>query len=457
MKRIVLYIALIACGICHAQEIPQISLTYDELSSDSFNDGTLTLKEGEENTTYNIKIRRRGAISQSYDKPSYAIKLVNELGDKLNASLLGMRDDNYWILDAMAPDKARMRNRVSMDLWLAFSHRPWYNDLEPKCINGYNGRFVEIYVNNTCQGIYCLSERVDRKQLKLKKYSEKQGIRGALYNTITWAGTASFKAPQTTPDNQNSTWDAWELKYPDIKDEEPITWQPLYDLLTFVNESDPETFSDEIENRIDLPVYIDYILFCQLISARDNTAKNVYLSFYDINNEKALFTPWDLDHSWGRQYNGSIEATTTILFEGNNLTDRLYTDFPDFENIVNTRWAELRETYFNIEYIDNIFAQYFTLFSENNADMTEKEIWNNHNSLSINISDEQEYIHNWTIERLQFLDRLYNYISEQEPTKVTSHHLNNNPGNKKIDNGQLLIIKDGIRFDLRGRRIPDGQ
>lgn len=43
-----------------------------------------------------------------------------------------MRSDNNWILDAMAVDRARMRNRVSTDLWLAFSTKPYHAAYTPK-------------------------------------------------------------------------------------------------------------------------------------------------------------------------------------------------------------------------------------------------------------------------------------------------------------------------------------
>ena len=65
--------------------------------------------------TFNMLAKYRGGTSKNYEKKNYAVKLVDEFGLKLSASILGMRDDNSWILDAMAVDKARMRNRVAFD------------------------------------------------------------------------------------------------------------------------------------------------------------------------------------------------------------------------------------------------------------------------------------------------------------------------------------------------------
>ena len=152
--------------------IPVIQLQYDlsTLSRDTFCAGQFTFNDGKQTLSFKAKVRHRGATAAGFKKKSYAVKLVDETGQKLDTSFMGMRSDNYWILDAMAIDKARMRNRVAMDLWLDFSAKPYYANTEPKMCNGYRGKFVEVFVNNEYNGLYCLMERIDRKQLKLKKY-----------------------------------------------------------------------------------------------------------------------------------------------------------------------------------------------------------------------------------------------------------------------------------------------
>ena len=51
----------------------------------------------------------RGASSRFYDKKSYKLQLLNKKGDKKSKSLLGMRKDDDWVLNAMAFDPARTR------------------------------------------------------------------------------------------------------------------------------------------------------------------------------------------------------------------------------------------------------------------------------------------------------------------------------------------------------------
>ncbi|MEM1124232.1 MAG: CotH kinase family protein, partial [Bacteroidota bacterium] len=74
-------------------------------------------------------IETRGGNAQSFDKKSYSFELKkDDLGqDERSEPLLGMRDDDDWILDAMFIDPARMRNRVSTDVWLDFQRLYYQN------------------------------------------------------------------------------------------------------------------------------------------------------------------------------------------------------------------------------------------------------------------------------------------------------------------------------------------
>lgn len=48
--------------------------------------------------------------------------------------------------------------------------------------SGVRGQVVEVYLNDEYMGIYSLTECMDRKQLKLKKYNKETGeIRGGLW------------------------------------------------------------------------------------------------------------------------------------------------------------------------------------------------------------------------------------------------------------------------------------
>lgn len=445
---------MVVCLICHAESLPRIDLRYTALASDVFHDGDFQLVQDNETIALQMQIRHRGATSLSYDKPSYAVKLYDASGIKVDTALLGMRSDNYWILDAMAIDKARMRNRVAMDLWLEFSRKPWYYDKEPKLVNGYRGKMVEVYVNDSPQGIYCLMERVDRKQLKLKKYSETKGIQGTWYKAWDNVRSSAFYLPTTRPTETSAKYDSWEVKYPDLEDGEPITWQPLYHLLQVVQRTGAN-FSDSIAEHLDIPVFTDYVLLCQLLSARDNDRKNVNLSFYQAGAERALFTPWDLDHSWGRRYNSVEEEYDQILFNNHQLYKRLNTYY-HFQDTLETRYAELRRTYFSIEHIDSLFAPYFELYARTGMDIVEAKLWSGHNGIVFDIPSEQQYIHDWVVKRLAYLDGQYHY-TPLPPTPTNEITTITATTSKYQKDGKLIIQRGQTCYDIYGRIIENGQ
>ncbi len=122
----------------------------------------------------NIKWRGGTTNTPNKHKRNYTVKLPND------TTLLGLRDDNKWILDAGQADVFRLRNRVAMDLWNDLSRKPYYADQHPKARNGVSGRVVELFLNDEYRGIYNLSEDLDRKQMKLKKVQDNI-VYGCLY------------------------------------------------------------------------------------------------------------------------------------------------------------------------------------------------------------------------------------------------------------------------------------
>lgn len=442
-----------ASSVCAQSSLPKVYLNYSRLDTDKFYSAFFSLVDGEVAQDFNIGIRHRGDLSSIFDKPSYAIKLYDNEGVKTDASFLELREDNYWILDAMAADVGRVRNRVSMNLWLEFSHRPWYAEQEPNMVNGYHGKMVELYVNNTFQGLYCLNERVDRKQLKLKKYSEKKGIQGVMYKSNDISKSTQFMTTDAdAPTDVVDTWDGWSVKYPDLKDGDPITWQPLRNLIDFVSLSSKERFSNEMAEYFDLPVLVDYFLFVELLYAGDNIRKNMIVSFYNNESKMALLTPWDLDISWGRNYVGFSERADRHVYYTSRLFTRLVDECDWFVKAAEDRWAVLRQSFFTVDHIDSLFDYYFDLYAETGIDTREEQLWNGVGNLSVSFAKDRDFIHSWVTQRLEFLDDYFHYNSS---TTNVSNLRCDNPDLpvKTIRNGKIVIIRNGEMFDIIGRKV----
>lgn len=433
--------------------MPVVKLAFTTLSSDAFSPCTFTLVEGEKTSTVKAEIRHRGASSLIYKKQSYALKFYDEDGVKMDTSLLQMREDNYWILDAMAIDKARMRNRVAMDLWLDFSSKPYYFPKEQLMKNASEGKFVEVYVNNDYRGIYCLMERVDRKQLKLKK-TENNKVRGVLYKSVNWDGTF-FSAGETEAyDNTSDRWMRFEFEYPDAEDN-LITWEPLANVMDFAVNASTEDFVQHIAEKIDLPVFMDYELFALVLSARDNRGKNTYLSFYNITKpelSKVLFTPWDVDHSFGRDYKADEEAVDQMKDWAITLQTRLMNEYPDYKANRLARYAYLRENFFKAESLVKRFEAYFDLFHATGASEREETRWSGIDGIALDLEAEEDYIASWIPKRLAFTDGLVGYKADD--SAVENREAAIRRPQKLIRDGALYIVfPDGSAYTATGNRI----
>lgn len=387
---------------------------------------------------FHAQLRYRGASAQNMTKKAFAVKLTNEAGESADGSFFGFRSDNNWILDAMAIDYARMRNRVSFDLWNDFSTKPYHQSSEKKAINGTRGRFVEVILNGNYQGLYCMTEKLDRKQLKLKKQvvSNTSEItqRGLLYKSEQWSYAVlmghnpdSDIFPGTPPsmyNNMSDTWNSFEMGYPERADGEEITWKPLYDAISTVASNDTAHFAQVANDLFDLPVALDYYLMMDLLFTTDNHGKNMFYYVYDLTQSPKLgIAPWDLDGTWGRDYystsgktSNAAQSYTDMLWQNEHGEHTLFkrlreTKSFDWENRLRTRYAALRGTYFTKESLTKRFSDYATLFEESGADVRERMRWNGVDNKRVDILRDVTYINNWISNRLDFLDRQYNYTT----------------------------------------------
>lgn len=419
--------------------LPVVELTATGLSS-SYSIGTFTVHDAAEtaqDSLYTARLRYRGATAAGWNKKAFAIKLINGAGEDIDRSFFGLRSDNNWILDAMAIDHSRSRNRVSTDLWNSFCTKPYYYEKEPKVITGTRGYFVEVLLNGSYQGLYCMTEKLDRKQLKLKKYEaatiegEPDTIRGCLYKSYTWGYTAwmGFDSntgtyPRTAPpsfSNYSETWAQWEMKYPDLADGESVDWKPLYDAINLVAAGDDDTFMQQVDSLFDMPVIRDYYLLMELIFGLDGNGKNLYFFTYNEQKYKMLsLAPWDMDGTWGRFWNGNFEPCNdpsvdlaTFLRENKGehaLYHRLfYQDYDRWSRSLADRYAQIRPQFFCADSLIKRFTDYHALMLASGAESREIKRWSGSNGIVLDFEEEMTYLSGWIKGRIEALDAAYGY------------------------------------------------
>lgn len=389
-------------------------------------DGTLA------GSTTACRIKHRGGTTNSPDrhKRNYKFKTTDADGNSKDMSFFGMRNDNNWILDAGQVDLFRMRNRICHELWLDFSRKPYYFTDEPNAVNGCHTKETELFINNEYRGIYNLMEPVDRKQLKLKKYKDKDGVHGVLYKSFDWNHTKFWNSGDVPFSNADATWTGFEAKYPEPGDDADTTdYKPLVSFCDFVAGSADDTYIKEIDERLDIPVYMDYSLMMQLAGAFDNAGKNMYWSVYDKTKKKCsklVPTPWDMDATFGQfWYNGndidSSHVSTTNDFSTDiNIDYRLLSLDRSYREQRNKRYAELRATWFSYDSLTARFEKACEEIKFSGAAFREQAKWSGDSDLGglgIDWDGQLAYIKSWIGRRLEFTDSVYNYSA---PTGITT-------------------------------------
>ena len=427
---------------------------------------SLLSPDAAEPTNSFAKVKWRGGSTNTADKHkrNYKIKTLNEKGKKQEISLLGMREDNNWILDAGQIDLFRLRNRIATEIWNDFATKPYYASKEPKAKSGVTGKVVEVILNNEYRGIYSLTEAMDRKELKLKKYDDKnQEFHGQLWKVSSW-DKATFWDIDKDYDNTQETWHAFETKYPDIEDVTPTDYSPLYEAIDFVANSNDEAFKKEVGDYFDIPVLIDYQLFQETLKPVDNNGKNMFWGIYDVAKSKKLtLAIWDLDASVGQFWQCSTPLHPNRVFpntdlgvkDGFNLYHRLSSlNVDNYNEKVANRYHELRKTYFSEENLISRYQGYYDMLVKSGAASREETKWSEDSDIGgypLNFKSEIEYIKNWIINRLNYLDTnqfpISTNISEIHQKESLSPKTTYNMLGQKVGASyQGLKIKNGKKF-----------
>ncbi len=333
-----------------------------------------------------IGIEYRGATSQGLPKKSYGFSCVRTkyIDDEYSAPFFGLEKNRDWILDAMYHDHARQRGRSSFEIWRTMDGNNHY---------GTNSNFVELYINNRHQGIYCFNETINAELIGLTDPN------ALLYKATTWGDGATEFYTYSGETPFLNYWDGWIQKYP-LLDGSP-NWEPLRHLRWLIVQSNSQDFVDGISQNVDLENIIDYHLFLNLIFASDNTGKNTYLMRqHDTDPFKII--PWDLDGTWGLFWNGNSIGYNEVL--SNGLYNRLLALNPnDFRMKMKTRWIYLRANTFSQTNLTNVFEENFEQLSESDIISIENAKWNQ----GIDLETEHVKLNNWLTSRLIFLDEYY--------------------------------------------------
>ena len=327
----------------------------------------------------NIGIEIRGAYSASLPQKPYGIETRDASGNNHNVSLLGMPEENDWILLANYNDKTFMRNMLAFELFRKMGH------YAPRT------RMVEVIVNNIYQGVYILTEkikqdkgRVDIAKLAAKDVAGDDVTGGYIFKIDYYDSSNSWKSNYTPPGYPTKSIN-YVYSDPDATD--LLASQKNY-LKDAVNSFESKLYSTNFTDKttgypawLDVNSFIDYFIVSEVSRNVDGYKKSCYF-FKDKNSKGGKINAgpvWDFDWAWKNIWDCSFYQATNgsgwsyrvndcgnIWPNSNGWMVRLLQD-EEFANALNKRYFELRNSYLSFSHLQSYIDSVKNLVNEAQA------------------------------------------------------------------------------------------
>ena len=290
---------------------------------------TMRVLERDRQEDYNgpIGIELRGFTSQQDDpKKPYALETRKPSGANRNVSLLGMPEDDDWVLVASYRDESLLRN------FLAYSAWRWLGRYAARM------RLVEVFVNDRYEGVYLLGEDLKIHENRLDV--DDSDISGGYLLEMTSMRRTEGERFFTTP-VQNRP-----ILYKDPNGEDigygRATW-----IRDYVRRFESTLYGDRFMERrrgyrryLNLNAAVDYLLFNELFRNADTFRNSTYM--YKGVDEKLVLGPlWDFDHAIGNDGDAPDNLTTGWEYGNSPWAERLY-EHPGFRRRMAKRWGKFR-------------------------------------------------------------------------------------------------------------------
>lgn len=371
-----------------------------EIGPEDYVDAELSIYE-ELNGTYKrnemkVKLHTRGASSHWIEKRSYRIKFQSQEGVVgKRSSILGMDLANEWILYSFYGDESKMREKLGRDLWYGMARESSYAERK----NGLQMEYCEVFLDNEYVGLYGIGTAIDYKILFPEKSKERLDL---LFKTT------NFTAPtleQALEAGKAETCATLTLKYETWYSKE--RWRTIGEFMDLAYYGTDEEYAEKMKEYMYEENAIDYWLFMQASGLDDNELKNIYFSIEDaLNNKQILFTPWDLDMSWGVEYTGE----DIFMWGRNPERYKKIVEFPiisrmfevkdqEFIDKLKERWRFLRTTIINEEKMLERIDKYDQILYKTGVIERDRKKWPEAPQ-----ADDLEYIKDYINKRFTFLD-----------------------------------------------------
>jgi len=411
-----------------------------------------------------ISIEIRGSSSQNFPKKQYALETQDSEGENLNVPILGMPEENDWILHAPYSDKSLLRNYLAYEL--------------ARDMGSYASRtrFCELVINGDYKGLYIFMEkikqdnnRVDISKLEPDETSGDNLTGGYIVKIDKWNGETNdgwYSEPLL--DDFDGLWYQFHYPKPDniVEEQRDYIMDYITDFETIMSS---DTYNDPAEGyyeKVNLESFIDVSFLGEISKNVDAYRLSAYM-YKDKDSVDGRLTMgpiWDYNLAFGNAdyYDGwnpeGWQMDVELGNDGFKIPFWWYRIWDDttYLTAFNQRWQDLRESIFSEDYIMSLIDSATTLIDDAQIrnfqrwPVLDEYVWPNA-YVGGSYAYEIEYLKNWINNRLAWMDSelLLLDIKENDiPSEISIKKPYPNPFNPKTAFVVNLTNKSSIRLDI---------
>lgn len=342
--------------------LPVLELTTERYGeNDGCNYGTFTLRDPYAlESSYSIadsqaKWHLRGGSTKMVEKPSYKISLKKQdFTENHHLDLVGLGEDDDWILNPLVMDDLKLREKVIGSLWNSLQED------EGSTLKMSEGEYVEVIMDGRYYGLCMLQRRIDNK-----------------YLGETHADDVILKAD--APENPTSADAVFQIKF----NPTDISSETVFNSITpYFYALSRAASLDEIPS-INITNWLDVNIFISAFHLRDNAVyKNmIYLLHKHADSFVLELIPWDVDMAVGLAWTspvGFVYDPDRMMNSDLRLRTEASTFFsldPTLKNRLATRWQQLRSTTLSLSSIQNVIYACHDSLSLSGALLRDQAKW----------------------------------------------------------------------------------
>lgn len=381
-----------------------------------------------------IGIELRGSSSQSFPKVGYGFETRDANGENNNVSLLGMPEENDWVLHGPFSDKSLIRNALAYKLGESLM------DYAPRT------RFVELVINGDYRGVYLLTEKIkrDKNRVDISRLNPDENEGDDL------TGGYILKFDKATASDENDLLGFTSNFRPNIPEArktdflfhypkpEDISPQQRTYIETFIDNLELTLKSDNFSNPqtgyrkyIDVPSFIRFLFVNEISKNVDGYRLStfMYKDKESINNLLKMGPVWDFNlgfgnanycegappEGWALDFNDHCPDDYWVI---HFWWDRLLED-STFRLELREDWQALRTSILSDEQIlgcIDSMVNHLGVAQERNFQrwpVLTEWVWPNE-FVGGTYDSEIDYLKGWMIDRLEWLDQAFEELPGEE-------------------------------------------